>query len=113
MRPLAETLDLVAREVADLARMADRLERVIQRLAADGVRDPAALMDAQAADLLTQRLDGLAAFVGALAGAAAADVSIDVAGAARRLPLADQARRLTGAPAPAVGPESEAPTFWD
>jgi hypothetical protein len=113
-RPLAESLDLVAREVTDLVAVGDQLQDLISRLvAAAAVSDPSALMEAQAADLLSQRLSGLAAFVRALADAAPSDVSADIDGALRLLTLTEQARRLSSpAPAPAAD-AGEALTFWD
>jgi hypothetical protein len=114
MRPLAESLELVAREVSDLAQAADQLQALVLRLAAGGATDPVVLIEAQAVDLFSQRLDGLAAFVRALADAAPNDVSADVGDAVRALTLAEQARRLSGAaPAPAPDPGGEPATFWD
>jgi hypothetical protein len=86
--PLSVTLDRVAQEVADLARLGETLQSVISRLAA-GPADPLTLMDAQGADLLSQRLEGLAAFVRALAQAAPGQPPTSGAYAPY---LADQAR---------------------
>lgn len=71
------------------------------------------MMEAQAADLLSQRLSGLAAFVRALADAAPADVNTDIEGALRVLTLTEQARRLSSPAPPAAIDAGEAPTFWD
>jgi len=109
--PLTDSLDRVAQEVADLARLGEQMQRVISRLAA-GPADPQTLMDAQGADLLSQRLDGLAEFVRALAQAAPSEAVTDVEAAVRALTLADQARRLTGR-LPAPEGCGEALTLWD
>jgi hypothetical protein len=112
MRPLSESLDLVAREVTDLAVLGDQLQALITRLVISaGANDPAALIEAQAADLLSQRLSGLAAFLRALANAAPSDVMADMDKALRVLTLAEQARRLSSPAPPAEAPELV--TFWD
>lgn len=110
MRPLAQSLDLVASEVSDLAQLADQLQALISRLAG-GALDPLVLIEAQAVDLLSQRLEGLAAFVRALAEAAPPELAADVAQAVRALSLAEQARRLSGAAMASAA--DEAATFWD
>lgn len=111
VRPLSHSLNLVAREVTDLAELGDQLQALILRLMIPGQHDPAALIEAQAADLLSQRLSGLAAFIRALADAAPDDVTADIDKALRVLTLAEQARRLSS---PAPAPEAaELMTFWD
>src|SRR5204863_280929 len=63
-RPFAEPLRLAAIELTGLARQGDELQRVIARLAERaGVLDQELVVDAQAADLLSQRLAGMAAFL--------------------------------------------------
>ena len=108
-RPIAEPLRLAALEVADLARLGDRLQGVIASLSANhsGRPDPGLVIEAQAADLLSQRLTGMAAFLSALASAAPQGVTTDVHAAVMDLTLAEQARRLGGpslAPAGPVAP---------
>jgi hypothetical protein len=114
IRPLSQSLDLVAREVTDLVVLGDQLQDLISRLVTAHARDdPSAVIEAQAADLLSQRLAGLAAFVRALADAAPDDVAADIDSALRVLTLTEQARRLSGpatTPAPDAG---EVLTFWD
>lgn len=110
---LADSLGLVAQEVADLAVLADHLQGVISRMAAAAAPDRTLMVDAQAADLLHQRLQGLASFMGALATTTPVGPAHDLAGALRGLSLTEQARRLAGA-APAVPEGSgELTTFWD
>lgn len=114
-RPLSQSLGLVASEVAELARLGDRLQGVISRMAATlGAPDADTLEEAQAADLLSQRLAGLAAFVQALALAAPQDATADIRAAVNALTLAEQARRLSGPfHALPAEPEDELTTFWD
>jgi hypothetical protein len=114
-RPLAEVLGPVAEEIADLARMAERLQGVISRMAAAGAPDRALMVDAQAADLLSQRLDGLSAFMTALSAAAPDGLPADLGEALRRSRLSEQARRLAGDPAEpsACDSNGELTTFWD
>ena len=109
--PFSDSLERVAQEVADLARLGEALQALIARLAA-GPADPAALIEAQAADLLSQRLEGLASFVRALAAAAPPGATADVEAAVRALTLADQARRLSGR-LPAHESCGEALILWD
>jgi len=114
MQPLRESLDLVAREASDLVELGDQLQGVISRLVGASLpSDPSILVDAQAADLLSQRLAGLATFVRALAEAAPAGLAADIDSAIRTLTLTEQARRLsdpTLTPPPDTG---ELTTFWD
>ena len=114
-RPLSQSLDLVASEVAELALLGDRIQGVISRLAATlGAPDPDTLREAQAADLLSQRLAGLATFVQALALAAPRDATADIRAAVNALTLVEQARRLSGPYHPLPGePGDELTTFWD
>ncbi|MBI1199853.1 MAG: hypothetical protein GC203_18495 [Phenylobacterium sp.] len=110
---LADSLGLVAQEVADLTVLADHLQGVISRMAAAAAPDRTLMVDAQAADLLHQRLQGLASFMNALAIAAPVGAAHGVAGALRGLSLSEQARRLAGhAPAAPEG-SGELTTFWD
>lgn len=98
LRPIAEPLRLAAIEVTELARLGDRLQGVIASLSANygGRPDPGLVIEAQAADLMSQRLMGLAAFLSALAEAAPADATVDIYEAVMDLTLAEQARRLGG-----------------
>ena len=98
LRPLAEPLWLAAAELAELARLSDRLQHVMSRLPARRELDPDFLTEAQAADLLSQRLEGMAAFLRVIAASAPQDVTIDVYAAVMDLTLAEQARRLSGLP---------------
>jgi hypothetical protein len=112
--PLAQSLDLVAEDLAELVGLGDRVQGVISRMAAAAPRprDAALLVDAQAADLLCQRLAGLTAFVRALADAERTAEPVQLAAAVRALTLAEQARRLAGAGAAPAEPVGH-PTFWD
>jgi hypothetical protein len=115
-RPLAESLHLAAGEVDDLVDLVERLQALIARLAnAGGAPDLSTMIEAQAADLLSQRLSGLAAYMRALANAAPGHVATDVESAIGALTLTAQARRLAGpTPLPAVDTAAEElDMFWD
>lgn len=114
--PLARSLDLVAEDLAELVGLGERVQAVLSRMdaVAPRQRDAGLLVDAQAADLLSQRLVGLTAFVRALADAERSADYAQVEAAVRALTLAEQCRRLAGAASPA--PPADAgghPTFWD
>ncbi len=101
LTPLGATLCNVARELAEARALALRLERLVAALAVHA--GDADIAECQAADMLTQRLDGLAVYVGALAAHAPEEAVIDAARAMRGVTLSDQARRLAGlaaSPAP-------------
>ncbi|MBS0360497.1 MAG: hypothetical protein JSR98_03885 [Proteobacteria bacterium] len=112
LRPLAEPLHLAAVELTELAALSDRLQHAIARMAAHGALDEQFLTEAQAADLLSQRLTGLSAFLRAIAGAAPSGVTTDVHAAVMDLTLAEQARRLGGLP-PAETSAEEPPDSGD
>jgi hypothetical protein len=96
-RPLSEALGLVAIELADLVRLADRLEIAIANLAGRlGASDPQTIADCQVADLLAQRLAGVSGFFGGLAANTPQDVCVDVTCAMKLLTLGEQARRFAG-----------------
>ncbi|MDZ4375429.1 MAG: hypothetical protein U1C74_28965, partial [Phenylobacterium sp.] len=57
VQSLRESLDLVALEANELVDLGDHVQGVISRLVAAALpSDPSILVDAQAADLLSQRL---------------------------------------------------------
>lgn len=118
-RSMRESLDLAAREAHDLVDLGDHVQGVISRLVAAALpTDPSVMMDAQTADLLSQRLEGLARFVRALAEVAPHDLAADVDAAIDTLTLAEQARRLSGqeigSPSATSDVEAGEPeTFWD
>ena len=97
LRPIGEALDVAAVELGDLARLGDQLERILASLAAQaGLASPELLAECQVADLLSQRLVGVSAFVASLAKSAPREVMVDVLDAVRSLTLAEQAHRLSG-----------------
>lgn len=113
VRPLPQSLDLVVEEIAELVELAEHVQGVIARMARASPPEPGALVDAQAADLLTQRLQGVGAFVRALADAERSEDYADIERAVRALTLAEQARRLAGGPAAPKGEVTPELTFWD
>jgi hypothetical protein len=103
LRSLEGALRATAVELAELASIADHLE--FAHTAYGRKLDDAMISRLQLADLLTQRLAGLTAFVAALAEDAPGGVALDVGAAIAGLTLADQVARLSGAaPAPPVAP---------
>ena len=97
LRPLRKTLEVCAGELAELSRLADRLQTTVAMLGA-GAGQPRAelLTECQSADVLHQRIAGLALFMARLAKAAPEGALIDAAGSAGCLTLAEQAARLGG-----------------
>ncbi len=100
-RSVAEILVATAGEVETLAQMADDVQSAIVALSAGlgagaTTGRPEALVGCQAADMLSQRLSGLALYLNCLAIAAPQDALMDSAAAALALPLADQAATLGG-----------------
>lgn len=105
MRPFPEPLRLAAREVSELAQLSQSIQNLIASLVArEAAPHTALLVQGQSADLLSQRLAGVAAFLEALAEAAPEETTVDVAAAVMGLFLAEQAHHFTGqvrAPSPA------------
>ncbi|WP_426958709.1 hypothetical protein [Muricoccus radiodurans] len=92
---LCDILGAVGREASDLARMAAGLQAA---LPVPGTRLCARTVESlQSLDLLTQRLQGLADFLDALAPTLPPAWRADVAAAVRGLTLSGLARRLSGA----------------
>ncbi len=101
LRPLSEPLRLAAEEIAELARMAEDLQHTIARATeASGSPGLQLMTEFQAADLLSQRLAGIAMFLNVIADSAPETAVTDVDAAVLDLTLAEQARRLRG-PRPA------------
>lgn len=113
-RPLAEPLHLAAVELTDLAALSDQLQHAIARITeVEGVPDADFLTEVQVADLLSQRLTGLAAFLRVIATTAPQGVTTDVYTAVLDLTLAEQARRLGGLPPALARPAAEPPDSGD
>ena len=99
IRPLDQVLRAIGLEIAAARSLAARLEQVIEVLGHHATG--AAVVECQAADLLTQSLDGLAAYVDGLA-LSAVDARLDIGPAAAGVRLSDQQRRLLGEAEPAA-----------
>lgn len=98
----AATFAAVAGELRDLGAAADRLQALVAaRLCAEGVSD-AALVDAQDADLLAQRLGELAKFLGRYAEALEGDAEDPLGVAIEAIVLGALAARLSGRQAATV-----------
>ena len=97
LRSLDEALGRAAAELGDMAQTSERLQAVIAELMArTGPKSVGLIADCQLADLLSQRLVGLAVFVTALAAVAPQNVPIDALDALQDVTLSGQARRLLG-----------------
>jgi len=75
-------------------------------IAKGGISAESHLAECQVADLLSQRLVGMGAFLTALAVAAPEEATVDVLHAVRDLTLAEQARWLAGPTASKPRPHS-------
>jgi hypothetical protein len=95
-------LSALAVELADVRAgvdgLSDLISGMIRNLPAE--TRVSALSDAQALDVLTQRIDVVSDLLQALAAGRPASEAI------RAVPLADMARRLAGAPAPAASADA-------
>jgi hypothetical protein len=95
MRPLAEPLQLAAGELGDLVSLSERLQALLAQLMRETAPNAQRMVEAQAADLLSQRLAGVQSYLAALAQAAPIGAQIDVAPAVMGLLLGEQAQRLS------------------
>ena len=94
LRPLVQPLQLAAQEVGDLVVLSERLQALLAQLMRESEPSVQRMVEAQAADLLSQRLAGVQSYLAALAEASPIGAQIDVAGAVMSLLLAEQAHRL-------------------
>lgn len=95
-RDRPEILSRAATEARQIAQGLGRIDAALGTLLhATGIEAATPL---QSADLLRQEVEGLASFLSALADQAAQGRALDGVAAADGLPLAAQARRLTGLP---------------
>ena len=101
-RALADVLDQVSRETAELHRAAVRLQTMAGELidrASLPAHDPL-IEEAQSLDALAQKLDALTGFLERLSTAAPDRWRLDIADAVRPVFLADLAKRLCREHAP-------------
>jgi len=97
-RSLRDSLFGGAFEMAELVGVADELQATVAMLCAQVSELPAeVLAGCQSADLLSQRISGMARFLAFVAVGAPRDIQIDMGAVAGKLPLGDQAARLCGA----------------
>jgi len=94
LRPLAVPLQLAAQEVGELVALSERLQTLLAQLMRESEPSVARMVEAQAADLLSQRLAGVQSYLTALSEAAPIAAQINVAPAVMSLMLAEQAHRL-------------------
>ncbi|RAK59452.1 hypothetical protein DJ021_06355 [Phenylobacterium hankyongense] len=105
--PLSQVLATCAGELADLAARCGRLQTTLS----PALARTADLEDGQALDLVTQTLEALSAYMGALGRGLPAAWTADAAAAAAGLPLADLAARLQGLAAAAAADSGELDLF--
>ena len=89
--PLTEVLEVAAVQMEDVAARCCRLQDVLGPL----LHEQGHVLDAQALDLVTQRLAALALFFGALSQRLPEDLKVNSAAAAQQIPLADLASMLS------------------
>ena len=94
LKPLAEILRALGRELAELGRLAYDLQVTLSPCGQGCAETHQMLESMQMLDPLTQRLQGMADFLGALAPGLPVDWMCDPTAATRILTLADLAHRL-------------------
>ncbi len=93
--PLAEVILRVEKELAEMARLVDHNQSVIARLSwTAGASDPSYVSAMQEADLISQKLDGIAGFLRAIAAAVPADLHIETHRATSDLRLEELTRKI-------------------
>jgi hypothetical protein len=110
---IAQVLETMAREMAALAREAERLQALTGALIGDGA-DAALIEDAQALDALTQRLSAMAGLLARIGGDAPAGWRLDIAPALAGVTLSDMAARIghpAEIPSQAVAPTGDCELF--
>lgn len=94
--PLETLLRVVEAELAQLGRLAETVQTVLAAALPNVANNPSLHRDAQAIDLMTQRLHGLSDFIGALCPSLPSAWSVDPREAVAAVKLSDLARRLGG-----------------
>lgn len=93
--PLADVLSRVEGTLAEMARLVDHNQSLIARLTwTAGAADPSYVAAMQEADLVSQKLDGIAGFLRAIAKALPADFHVETHRATGALLLADLTHKI-------------------
>ena len=95
-RSIAGVMDAMAVEARDLHQSAERLQWMAGTLLekASIAADDPLILEAQALDALSQKLDALSGFLARLSEGAPPEWRLDIADALSAVPLADLAKRL-------------------
>jgi hypothetical protein len=93
---LAGVLGAVGEELRDLGAALERLQAAFSPLLLQAAQDPAQHRNAQALDLLTQRLQALAGFIQSLEAQIPPAWRLDLDAPLGQITLSDLAARLTG-----------------
>lgn len=93
--PLADVLSRVEGALAEMARLVDHNQSLIARLTwTVGAADPSYVAAMQEADLVSQKLDGIAGFLRAIAKTLPADFHVETHRATGDLLLADLTHKI-------------------
>lgn len=93
--PLAEVMLRIERELSDMARLVDHNQSLIARLTWDaGAADAGYVKAMQEADLISQKLAGIADFLRTMADAVPADFQVETHRATGSLRLAELTRKI-------------------
>ncbi|HWK67423.1 MAG TPA: hypothetical protein VNS34_21050 [Rhizobiaceae bacterium] len=93
--PLADVLSRVEGVLAEIARLVDHNQSLIARLTwTAGAADPSYVAAMQEADLVSQKLDGIAGFLRAIAKTLPADFRVETHRATGDLLLAELTRKI-------------------
>lgn len=93
--PLAGVLLRVEKELAEMARLVDHNQSLIARLTwSVGGADPSYVTAMQEADLVAQKLDGIAGFLRAIANSVPPDFQVETHRASTDLLLAELTRKI-------------------
>lgn len=90
LAPLGDVLEAASAQMEDLAARCCRLQDALGPFLVHGVP-----LEAQTLDLITQRLAGMAVFLGELSARLSPDIKVNAAAAAGPVPLSDLATLLS------------------
>lgn len=93
--PLADVIMRIERELTDMARLVDQNQSLIARLTWNaGAADPGYVKAMQEADLISQKLAGIADFLRTMADTVPADFHVETHRATGNLRLAELTRKI-------------------
>ncbi len=96
LEPAWQVMERIERELCDIARAIDRNQSLVAATAASLPEvGPAVLRAVQEADLLSQKVAGIAEYLAALSSSLPSDLEIDTGAALAGVKLAELGRRLS------------------